>query len=1075
MNWEKVPIANTGLGMRALNALRRNGVHTVAGLVTVDEEWLKGIRNIGEITLNEILKKKEEIAGTGIALAGKATPSFSGEDVSEWIASPENRARLSEFFEQQDVSLEELKGLTVRPYNALMRAGIRTVSAVLARRDTELMLLPGMGYDALGNLKDALIRFLNVKKTEIRLWNQEHTERIATQDDPSGMPDWIAAEINRQEQKETGARPELEAEGGDLPIQSLTLSVRAKNALMKAGYRTLGDILDLDAETLSGIPNIGATTVRNILESVSRYREMIEACAGNEPVQHTAEKEEEREAVYREVLKHDIPVRSLSMPIRAKNAMLRAGYSSLSQIIFIGEEDLAKLANIGDKTVQDILTAMEGYRARALEKARSPMEEEGADGPPEDSLTALKQIMMGLFSDRGFEGLSLRDIRKLVPGKFGEDEELLKKAAGSLISEGKLTYTDYRLYRVHISFLEALNTALIKDDRSRVFLIRRIKGETLQQIADSNEMTRERVRQICEKGIRRVRAWLTMTDGAECDEEFYRYFYQTYDFDRQTGAEWFGLTDETYNYLGLMKGKREGRSLEEAPDDEKLHPGLRLRVRCYLNRNRVPIGDEWLEKQKGVLEDYVLRTYCRDGMTLKQFVDRYNRFLEEEGIAEPSLLTDESSVATRANRMRESDLVLWKQNEMLRYYDIKGRDYTELLEQLGMDSYENIEFSTLKLMEMYPEVMRKYDIRDQYELHNLLRKILPEGSYHGFKPGRMPVIGFGKFDRKSAFFDMIIDNAPVSNGDLAELIHREYGFDTATLMASLPVLFSEYYHQGVYDVDQKEMSQEKLTRLKAVLTEDLYFFDELRAIYGKMFPDGDPGEINPLNLKRMGFRVASRYAYQHFPTVDAYFRDLLARNDITDIGPLRSRFCYVGLFSQTLVALKREKEVFEFEHNRLISIRRLEQNGITKEDVQQFADDVFNTVGTRSFNIRSLTNDGFRSKILDLGFSDWFYNDILSMDGRFAYSSFLGTTVLSKNKDEMTLALFLKEVVGEYDGIDVYDLLTELEQVYGCSTTSKWDVLSKVQEAGVYHDRILDRLYSDKDAYYRDVLEEGEQ
>ena len=185
MNWENVPISNTGLGTRALNALRRNGVHTVADLVAADEEWLKGIRNIGEITLNEILKKKEEIAGTGIAPAGKATPSFSGEDVSEWIASPENRARLSEFFEQQDVPLEGLEKLTVRPYNVLMRAGVRTVSAVLARRDTELMLLPGMGYDAFVNLKDALIRFLNVKKAEIRLWDRKNKEETAAQDDPS--------------------------------------------------------------------------------------------------------------------------------------------------------------------------------------------------------------------------------------------------------------------------------------------------------------------------------------------------------------------------------------------------------------------------------------------------------------------------------------------------------------------------------------------------------------------------------------------------------------------------------------------------------------------------------------------------------------------------------------------------------------------------------------------------------------------------------------------------------------------------------------------------------------------------
>jgi hypothetical protein len=55
-----------------------------------------------------------------------------------------------------------------------------------------------------------------------------------------------------------------------------------------------------------------------------------------------------------------------------------------------------------------------------------------------------------------------------------------------------------------------------------------------------------------------------------------------------------------------------------------------------------------------------------------------------------------------------------------------GRDFTELLEELELDVYEDVEFSAKKLIDCHPELMRKYDIRDQYELHNLLRKNVPE-------------------------------------------------------------------------------------------------------------------------------------------------------------------------------------------------------------------------------------------------------------------------------------------------------------------------------------------------------------
>ena len=45
--------------------------------------------------------------------------------------------------------------------------------------------------------------------------------------------------------------------------------------------------------------------------------------------------------------------------------------------------------------------------------------------------------------------------------------------------------------------------------------------------------------------------------------------------------------------------------------------------------------------------------------------------------------------------------------------------------QLNFDQFENTEISTLKLFRDHPEVMQEYDIRDEYELHNLLRKIWP--------------------------------------------------------------------------------------------------------------------------------------------------------------------------------------------------------------------------------------------------------------------------------------------------------------------------------------------------------------
>src|SRR5699024_403003 len=177
-------------------------------------------------------------------------------------------------------------------------------------------------------------------------------------------------------------------------------------------------------------------------------------------------------------------------------------------------------------------------------------------------------------------------------------------------------------------------------------------------------------------------------------------------------------------------------------------------------------------------------------------------------------------------------------------------------------------------------ILAKYDIRDQYELHNLLRKIVPEGSYHDFHCGRMPEIKFGTFNRDEAILDILIDNAPISTANLCALIHDEYGYDPAVIQGTYLQTFTEYYHQGTYSINQKAMPMARKAALQAELTEDFYYIDEVRKTYRRLFPAADLEEINPYNLKLMGFIVLSRYVIQNHASLEAFCEDILTGEDI---------------------------------------------------------------------------------------------------------------------------------------------------------------------------------------------------
>ena len=688
---------------------------------------------------------------------------------------------------------------------------------------------------------------------------------------------------------------------------------------------------------------------------------------------------------------------------------------------------------------------------------------------------AVRALVLGIFNQVRFDGLSFGELRERPELPKQVTDETIKRVLGKLINDGKLEYVDFRCYRVYPTIKDFFWTVEGISDRDKEMIDYRLQGETLESIAKRYDLTRERVRQITSKCIERVKNYYSHVTGLDVfDEDYYRYFFETYEFEKKDAEEWLGLSREIYNYLDLSGAKRGNKPLKDALDDhQNLDYGFRLKIKNYLNRNKLFIEGKWVEKNRAALEEYIIRNYCQDTISFEDFAKLYNDLLQKEEIEydENIYYTDEV-LRTRENRLADARFLLWKQNKQIRYYDIEGRDFSELLDTLNFDSYENIEYSTAKFMLDFPEVMARYDIRDHYELHNLLRKIIPEGSYHSFHCNRTPMIEFGKFDRDSALLELLINTSPISQNDFIELICQEYGYDPNTVRGTYLQELAPYYHQGIYRIDQKPMPQERMRILKEVLSDNFYKIDEIRNIYQTLIPGADTDVINPYNLKTMGFNVQSRYVFKNFGTMEAYLRDLLTKEDITDLAPLRKRFAYIQMFSQTLVDLKNELEVLEFEPNQIICFRKLEAAGVSKDDLIAFCDDIYDFVNEGEyFSIQSVRVSGFTSELFDLGFSDWFYSNLLAADKRFSYTTAFSNIILFSGSKKITIKTFEEELVNRYKSIDVYDLMTEMEETYGCRIPDRIDVIYKVKGSDVYYDKYLDRLYANEELYNRELDE----
>jgi hypothetical protein len=672
--------------------------------------------------------------------------------------------------------------------------------------------------------------------------------------------------------------------------------------------------------------------------------------------------------------------------------------------------------------------------------------------------------VLSCLRENEFEAKSFTDILEMLPD--AEESDLLE-VLGKLADAGRVLFDGnaYSLYhRSFYEFIRSLDNTSGLDERAIRILQMRVAGSTLEEVGQLEGATRERIRQIEKKSLDRI----TRRGNILFDEDRYAYVFRTYSLEKEFYFDYLNGAAELWYYLNFRYSRGKGDPAT-ALDDKSIAANVRRAIDKYIHRGYIQIDGEYILEQRGDIEDYVVERYCKDEVTLDQFFEYYNQFLIDNDLMNEKLEVTETVRASRGNRLSESMKLLWKQNQRLRYYDIEGTDYTELFETLNLGQYQNIELSTRKFLVDYPDLMERYDLRDEYEVHNLLKKIHAEKENPDMEFGRMPNIHFGLFDRDSAVKEILFALAPVSMDDLAEMISLEYGTQSATVKANWLSCISEYYHQGLYSVDYEDMPEEHMSKLKEALKDDFYFLSELRKIYAKTVPDADFSLLSTYNLKRMGFLVGASYVIQHYATAEAYFDYLLTSSDVVDLMPISKRFTGLTTYSAYLARMKHDMQIIEFEPFQYINIRRLEKLGFSKDRLKEYGDRVWSfLVDDDFFTIQSLRQSGFEDELDSLGFGDMFYSSLLKEDGRFSWQRVGNNVVLDPKGSQFTVHDFLVDRITKEKAVDVDDFVHDLVTIYGI-LFDRHEIIEKVKGSDVYYDSIMEKLYADYSTYFEEI------
>ncbi|MDR0525984.1 MAG: HAD-IA family hydrolase [Spirochaetaceae bacterium] len=292
------------------------------------------------------------------------------------------------------------------------------------------------------------------------------------------------------------------------PLESLNISLHAVNALVRSGITTVGKMMSLDKQTLKSIKLLGSKNVAEILFCQRRLKGAMKIASEDENMQYIRSWEN---------LSLIDPIEALNLSVRSTNALKKVGIATVKNMLDVNVQSLQDINNLGKKSVEEILNrkdqVMNLLRYKDEHTAVNPDEKQERieklfyefQKIPQERRS--KSIRPYIEAYHGVGSKSLFDLYEDVlkplaciadiPQVF-DPVSVTNKRTNELLLILDVMASDLRGLVQDILRIIYANP---KNARFLAILRQRHQGMTLQEIADQNGLTRERIRQLQSKGI----------------------------------------------------------------------------------------------------------------------------------------------------------------------------------------------------------------------------------------------------------------------------------------------------------------------------------------------------------------------------------------------------------------------------------------------------------------------------------------------------------------------------------------------------------------------------------------------
>lgn len=702
----------------------------------------------------------------------------------------------------------------------------------------------------------------------------------------------------------------------------------------------------------------------------------------------------------------------------------------LDNLIYMSVEDIMEELNVTKPTAYNITLVCDKYKsATGLSKYR-----------PIDELESY------IHKNTLRKYISLEEISDYWNKKnFKED---LSKMLSILQKNDKIIKKDsmYRYNFLHIKEIVNLN----KKEKVREILLKRLKGKSLQSIGNDFNLTRERVRQIYDKEIKKVDVY----------EEIYFDFFTNYCFNEEDFCTIFQEDYMTYNYLDGLYKKGEKTVIEFLNDfPEKINPEIENEI---LNRyNLIEMDGERIKLNYfGIITNFVKT--LENQTELKKILRELNKIFEQNDLNKMTLRLLE----TRLTRNKSYNVIstIGKKYRFYDYEKLKDNEKQKIVSIFGR--YQDGVYSTYKPFIDNIEFFKAIDIRDEYELHNLIRVL-------GLKDitlDRMPIFTIGNISKYDFFLEKISEKSPILLDDFLDYMYKTFGHKVNTTRSYLQLEFRDFINFNYIDVNLNELNKNQIALIKPKLKDDIYSIKDFCELMNQTL-NGDYNKfLNHYNLRNLGYKLNMNYIVKlDINSLEQYWTNSILKRDIYQ----KEDKYNTSTYEMVLRKLEKQNKIIKINEDKYITQTKLNELGIAKDVLNEYKKILDrNILLGEYFTIHFIHKECHFEPIDKYGFDDVFYESILYSQDEFAYVKMNGVIVFKKikagEKNRISKNEFIKTLIKNNKPIDIYDFINYLREEYDINS-SKEEIQQICVETGLYYDKIMEKIFYSKEEYYREV------